>query len=480
MSVFATEIPVSRLVDRGRFAAQVIAWIKGMPTSKLFERESGLEKLEGEATVAAPNGEKLTLRECRFDTGFSIGARHEIPDEEGRIWRSEVILTSKPEQSALRARTQCILAKANARVQIPRKPYFLKLAIDDGWPEEDGGIQVGSAPKMLKIDEVDLSARYILGNFDTFLPVIYVSRAGVGERGLSQNKVDNLAFSLGGVAHILVEPSREFSRRLQDASGGKNPYGGAIGVCIPGLGVTRRFLMGQSLATEEDLVQAIQEFAVTYVANRIPRFSWEWQDLLEESSREFRKKATSSSEELAIWNLLRDEENAEKDNQIRILKDQVAALQLKTLSQSVSDRPYLLPPIISDQIGKELYEDEFSDRVLFILKNVQMSKLEIDPRSRFMLSKIASLIRFSGGAAKLEDRLKSAGRDSTRADERLGEILIELGFNRRTQGGHPVYSPVELPGIGTQTLSSSASDQRAGRNAAAQIIRDFAIARLKD
>ncbi len=480
MSIFATEIPVSPSIDRDRFAAQAIVWVKGMPTSTLFEKEAQIERFEGEATFDAPTGEKLTLRECPLDPGFCIGARHEIPDDEGRVWRSEVILTSRPHQSWLRARTQCILAKATARLQLPRKPYFLKIALADGWPATDGDMHVSSVPKLLKIDEVDLASNCVLGKFDTSLPVVYVSRPGAGERGLSQAKIDNLAFRLGGVAHVVVEPSREFSKRLQANSSGRNPYGGAIGVCIPGVGVSRRFMLGRSLSSEEDLIQAIQDFAVTYLANRIPKHSLEWQDLLEDYGRRLRSLATSSTEELEIWNQLRNEENSEKDEQIKLLKEQISSLQLNTVSQSVNDRPYLLPPIISDQIGREIYEDEFSDRILFVLRSLNASKIEIDPRTRYVIGRVGTLVRFSGGAAKLEERIKAAGRDSSRADERLGEILTELGFDCRTRGGHPVYTPLELPGVGTQTLSSSSSDQRAGRNAAQHIIRDLAIPRLRD
>lgn len=480
MSIFATEIPISSRIDRGRFAAQAIAWVKGMPTSSLFERDSGLEKFDGEAKVSAPNGESLILRECSLENGFCIGARHEIPDDEGRLWRSEVILTSMAGQSALRARTQCILAKANARVQVPRKPYFLKMVIDDGWAEADGGLLVNAKPKALLFNELDLAGRFILGDFDSFLPVIYVSRSGVGEKGISESKIESISFRLGGIAHVVVEPSREFSKQLQSITVGKNPYGGAIGICIAGVGVARRFLLGHTLSNEDNLIQAVQDFCINYVANRNPKLAWEWQDLLEESNRQFRRKAKSSSEEIDIWNKLRDEENLEKDNLIRLLKEQISELQSLTLSNSIHDRPHLLPPIVSDQIGRELYEDEFSDRVLFILRYILSTKVEIEPRTRYVLSKITSLVRFSGGASSLEDRIKSAGRDSSKADIRLGEVLTNLGFQKRTQGGHPVFTPVDLPGIGQQTLSSSASDQRAGRNAAAQIVRGLAIARLKD
>ena len=66
------------------------------------------------------------------------------------------------------------------------------------------------------------------------------------------------------------------------------------------------------------------------------------------------------------------------------------------------------------------------------------------------------------------------------ADERIAEVLLDVGFTKRHQGGHPVYVADALQGVAQQTLSSSSSDYRAGRNAAAQVVRDLNLADFKD
>lgn len=278
---------------------------------------------------------------------------------------------------------------------------------------------------------------------------------------------------------MLVEPSREFSRRLQDATGGKNPYGGAVGIAVAGLGVARRFVVGRSAVDGESISQAIHDFCINYVSNRRPSLAWEWQDLVEEYSRQLRRRADASQGDMDIWNQLRDEENAEKDLQIKTLREQLEALQNRVLEEGSKRNSYIISSDLTDKVGKELYENEFSDRILRIIKDLQSGKVALDDRTKLLIGRISAATRFSGGAGKLEARIKNAGRDSSSAEDRLGELLIEVGFRKRSQG-HAVYISDELQGFPQQTLSNSPSDWRGGRNAASQIVRDFGLSRLQD
>lgn len=120
MTIFSTEFAVQNDIDRGKFAAQVIAWVKGMSSSTLFDSRTALSEFTDEASVEASTGERLTLKECLVDEGFIIGARHEMPDDDGRVWISEVTLKSKNSLSALRVKTQCTIDKGGARAQTPK------------------------------------------------------------------------------------------------------------------------------------------------------------------------------------------------------------------------------------------------------------------------------------------------------------------------------------------------------------------------
>ncbi|HLP70252.1 MAG TPA: hypothetical protein VK181_22310 [Rhizobium sp.] len=337
MTVFSTEFSVRDSVTREMFAAQAIAWVSGMTDTTLFG--SGIDKndLGDETTIVSRSGERFTLKECSLCDGFAIGARHEIPDDFGRAWRSEVTLISRPARAALRVKTQCIIASDGAKPQTPKKPYFVKLAIQDAWPTTDGEFDLSQEPFQLSETDVELASRVINGSVSALLPIVYVSKMDGNRTALGEDEVERLAFRLGGIAHVLVEPSRDFSRRLMQAAGARNPYGGSIGICVSGFGVVRRYFLGPMFPHPDELSQAIYGFAAQYVTNRKPRLGWDWQDLLEESTRQLRSQVDAGSADFEAWITNVGEEIEEKDNEIKVLREQLERLQREGLESAKND-----------------------------------------------------------------------------------------------------------------------------------------------
>ena len=473
MAVFSTEFAVSCEITRAQFAAQAIAWVKGMTGTSLFTQKNALSDFSDEATIVASSGEVLTLKECKVSDGFVIGARHEIPDAEGRIWRSEVTLTSRSPCAALRIRTQCIIASDGARAQVPKKPYFIKLAIDDGWPAIDAEFSLNQMATVLRDEQLTLAASIINGSISAQLPVVYISDPDNKSARFTTEEIDNLAFKLSGIAHVVVEPSRTFSRAVMALTEGRNPYGGSIGICLSNYGTVKRYYIGSLYKDSEELFQGIYSFVSQYVTNRKPRLGWDWQDLIEEAARQLRHEVQSGSADFNAWLELMDQEMREKDSQIQTLREQLDKLQQQNLESAKNDTHSLFGQI-SAQLGRELYKGEFFDRLRSII--AEFAGLpKGHSRTREIAQRILTNSAWSGGASRLISRLKEAGKDSANADERFASILMDIGYSYRKVGGHPVMSPDGLCGLSSQTLSSSPSDYRAGRNAAARIIRDLGI-----
>jgi hypothetical protein len=263
-----------------------------------------------------------------------------------------------------------------------------------------------------------------------------------------------------------------------EKSGGKNPYGGFIGICVSNYGVVKRYFLGGIFQDSEDLRQAIYGFASQYVTNRKPRLGWDWQDLIEEASRQLRSKLQTSSADVKAWIDAFDQENKEKENEINTLREQLEKLQAENLEKSINESNSIFLQI-SNLIGKELYKGEILDRVRSLINACSAAKnSNLHPRTMEIARLILANTAWSGGAARLEERLKAAGKDSSTADQRLSAILTELGYSSRKTGGHPVMTPEGLVGVSPQTMSTSASDHRAGKNAAMRIIRDLGISEL--
>jgi hypothetical protein len=164
--------------------------------------------------VRSNSGEELRMRELRTGDGWTaIGIRHDLPDDLGRVWRTECVLkraSAEGGQDLVRLRTQCTATTPGARLDTPREPYLIKALLKNGWGEEDQQFSVTDQPVWLEnSDAGPASAKLVtLGDAAKLLPTVYVSATGVSSWLLSQREIEKLSYDLGGIAHVVVEPAR--------------------------------------------------------------------------------------------------------------------------------------------------------------------------------------------------------------------------------------------------------------------------------
>lgn len=149
MVPFSTEFPVIPSDNRAAFVAEVVAWIRGMRHQTVLSKDSEAELDGAHVQVRSPTGEELRMRELQTSDGWAaIGARHDLPDDLGRVWRTECVLrrgAAEGGQDLVRLRTQCIATTAGAKLETPRKPYLIKALLKNGW----GGRTTSSRCQML-------------------------------------------------------------------------------------------------------------------------------------------------------------------------------------------------------------------------------------------------------------------------------------------------------------------------------------------
>lgn len=122
-------------------------------------------------------------------------------------------------------------------------------------------------------DEIDLASRIIGGDEFGVMPQVYISRDDKNSTILDEEK---LAFDMGGLAHVFVEPSRRFSITLMNKCKHKNPYGGTIAICIPGRGIVRKFYKKFDSDQQDSITNAMIDVIVQHHAS-IMRASCEHQ-----------------------------------------------------------------------------------------------------------------------------------------------------------------------------------------------------------
>ncbi|MFT3688033.1 hypothetical protein [Paenirhodobacter sp.] len=253
MTPISTEFPVKPRAAYGAFVAEVIAWLRGTTYSTVLS-EATDQELSGEyAHLTTASGEALRIRVLtEGDDWQAVGFRHDVRDQSGFEWRTEAVLRRKAVaggEDLLRVRAQCIAAPDGKPLPTAKKPYLVKALLNAGWGGTDGVLEVSNAPHRLEADDdgLALAAAIVKGDASETLPIIYISSCDNSRHAFSENSMKTLAYELGGIAHVVIEPNRGFSFDLRDRIDGENVYGGGIGIALPKRGFThRRYFKSQN------------------------------------------------------------------------------------------------------------------------------------------------------------------------------------------------------------------------------------------
>ncbi len=469
MAQFFTEIPVSRNVSVSDFVNLVVEWIGGVARSTVFSADSKAVTPDFDqeyVKVEGRNGESFELRRLtRDDETYSIGFRYELPDDSGRLWRTESVLHSTKTDAFLTVRVVCLSNQDGAHIIPPKRPYVLKLVLKAGWGASDGSIQVSDSPRYLDRAEVELARQAVSGTASILLPVIYVSSASDDETAVNAS---NLAYMLGGVAHVLVEPSRDFSLSLREVAEGKNPYGGAIGVSLPERPNVVRFVPTREhhqMDAERLKIQLLE-----FVSSKVTRFGLDWYLLQEESARKVRQELSKNvgvneNELFEQWSESFGSELAAKDQENAQLRETIKALQARSVSNMSSAINIVDNSIIESRLP-QVYDGEVADRVARLLDYVSDNPAGLfGHRDLHVYAALSALLPKSSAGAELKERLKIAGSDSKKSPKKIGDILEQLGFTKNDDGKHIKFTPP--PGmrcVGQVVMAKTPSDHRAGKN----------------
>ncbi|MGV2018157.1 hypothetical protein [Agrobacterium sp. 22-223-1] len=482
MLPFSTEFPIKLPGNRAVFVAEVIAWLKGISSSTVLNEGSGQVLDRENAHLRAATGEELRFRELvENDVWEAIGFRHDLPDAEGRLWRTEGVLkrvSGDADDGLVRFRTQCFAKVAGARIDSPRKPYLIKSLLSNTWGGIDGSIPVSDQPVWVtdSDDGLELAHAITLGGASRWLPIVYVSANGRSSWQLSRNDIEGLAYDLGGIAHVFVEPNRAFSYKLRSITEGRNAYGGAMGLSMPGQGIIRRYHVGWDIQNSKDLKE-ILKLAAMSVRSQMPVLGWDWTDLQEQALRAQRERDRSrlSADDMAQ---LYDEEIANLQDKIRQLEIQVSSIGIISASDSEFSDDNLV-----QLIGPEIYSGEISDRIRLAMKlglNVA-DQVGLDERSRVIFHKIIDKLPVSPALNELLLDLSRATKDSKRVASALVSLLARHGYFEKADNKHIRLEALKgFEGLEAITLPKTPSDGRGLKNLCKQVERTLGLTKLVD
>lgn len=466
--------------------AEVVAWIRGMKHQTVLSSDSDAE-LDGanvHVRSRSGSGEELRMRELASAEGWgAIGIRHDLPDDLGRVWRTECVLkrgAAEGCQDLVRLRTQCIATEPGARLETPRKPYLIKALLKNGWGGKDQPFHVSDQPIWLESSDVDLATAkaVTLGGAAKWLPTVYVSATGSASWLLKQQEIERLAYDLGGIAHVIVEPNRTFSFDLRDETEARNAYGGTVGLSVPGQGIVRRYYLGWQIQDGRELAAAVRA-AATALRSQLPAVGWDWTELQEQALRSHREREKNSltageSEQLYL------EEIANLQDKIQLLEQQISVGATENVD---TDEAEFSTDNLVRLIGPEVYAGEISDRIRLAARatlNIA-DQIGLDLRSRAVLQRVTDRLPASPAREELLQDLMRATKDPNRIANEVTSLLGRHGYFSKSENKHiRLEAKTDYDGLESITLPKTPSENRGLKNLRKQIERTLGITKLGD
>ena len=272
------------------------------------------------------------------------------------------------------------------------------------------------------------------------------------------------------MAHVVVEPNRPFSVRLQLEVESENVYGGAVGIYWPE-GVGRRtFFLGEEYPDPRRLATAIKDEVRTALLNRRPTPRCTWAYVQESASRQaIQALKASGSKEVEDYIETFDKENKAKDQRLEDAENEIQRLRnelRKNESRTSTTSGILL------RLGRErdLYQNETLGTLLDAIKDAS-TRIPDDYRRQHILKSILEANEISPNPLEAHrEQLKKLLRGMTTIDAKTRRGLERMGFSISDDGKH---FKLTFQGDDRYTFSlpKSGSDWRGGLNAASDIAK---------
>jgi len=465
MLSFATEFPVEADRTTVDFLQAMVTWISGSPHTGLSAEmlrdllqkdeahvENGKEKVQS-LLATSPDVDLAGIRYSRHDNDLE--------------WLTTVVFSRTSSDAWVGVRVECESQHAAARLPSAKKPVVVRTVLESLGGAADGPLPIRDTSHILTNTDIDLAAKLIRGDAGCRLPIVYVSARFQGGYILDVNR---LAADLSGMAHVVVEPNRPFSVRLQLEVDSENVYGGTIGIYWPEGGGRRAFFLGGDYSTPGRLAGAIKDEVRAALLNRRPIARCTWAYVRETASRQAILSLKASGSKAIDEYVEKFDQEIEAKNQrleeaeseIQRLRNELRVYEARAGTASGG----LL------RLGRE--RDLYPNEVLGILLDAiedAATRVQHDSRRQHVLRSILEANRLEENPLEgRREQLKRLLRGTSTIDGKLRRELEDMGFSISEDGKHfkLVFQGDDRY---TFTLPKSGSDWRGGLNAASDIGR---------
>lgn len=464
MLSFATEFPINIAKTSVDFVDAVKAWIVASPHTNFTEETFASFPSAGNWSAQAGN-EKIEALLVSHQETESVAIRYSRSDGE-IAWETTTVFSRSSSDAWVSVRTARESTHPAVQLPLAKKPVLVRTLLERLGGGHDGRLLVTDKPRSLRNSEIGLAASLLTGEAGCHLPVVYVSCAFDGSYIIEPR---TLANELAGIAHIVIEPNRPFSRRLQIEVNSENVYGGVIGIYWPNGQGRRSLFLNRDYGNPIYLKRAIAEEVRAALTNRRPLLKCTWSSVEETSSR-LTIDALNASGSVAVEEYVAafGGELKAKQEQIEDAEKEIARLRAEV--RKYESNPSLNQGVIL-QTGQErdLYAKEILQIILEAIRDAKERAVDGSRRAH-VLQAILSNNSMTTTSEGIRESLKTLLRGYRNMDAKIKRGLEDLGFSISEDGKHHklVFQDDDRYSF---ALSKSGSDHRGGLNAASDIAK---------
>ena len=464
MLVWATEFPLSRrrgCDDVLRVAKSTLASSPHTPwqgTSFGDDPTNDLKQLDLEDQV-------VTIG-CATSTNERIaGLRHVWIEDAEREWATEAVGYEGGDGTIVSVRLDCNILRPGLPLRAPKKPYVVRRLLEDLGGGNDGGLVVQDSPHELAEVDVDVAASLVLGRTAVRLPVVYVS---VGRSRRPLVDVLELAQWLGGMAHVVVEPSRYFSFALARNTGRMNAYGGAVSIYWPSASASQVRFLPHAFDGPDPMQSEIAARVGLALTQVRPESRCTFQYLRELSSHaQIERLRAAGSTAVDKYAAAFDSEITAKDQRLADMGRELARVngELRRYEEVAE----IGKGIIAAGSEREFYPGEIRDALITTLGHGRRN-LVADGRYQHLVDDVLNANSLTGTGNEVGTEIKEAFSSSGDLGQSQRQVLRDLGFDIEEAGKH-----WKVTYQGDQrykfVISKTSSDHRAGKNLVSTIVK---------
>ena len=453
MITYTTKFPINASLTKEEFIKTVIKWNQGSERDKI----EGLE-WDGLSHVMKWERDNISLEFQEVDTDDIIASRLRKEDEHG-VWTTDFILNEV--EGYLSVSVAMVTTEFTTDFNPTfYPPYFVKLIVYNGYSGEDSALHVSQKPHVATDCESVLN-KVRCNEIQLSLPIVYITR--VRESGYELN-VEDLAFRLQGVAHVIFEPD-DYVREWELGLGTEADHEDKAIVFYPST-QKNADIINCAGKTKDSIEEHIINVVYSYMIQRIRKNVDTWDGILNEklhlrnvellkSKEAIEEENDNLYEEFGDQLERMEETNARLNNEVQRLTAEVQGLRMK-----YSDKSSM--PVIFAGAENDFYEGEIKEIVLEILEEYKKNCHE-GSRRQHIINDILQSNEYKHLPEKKRETLKNILKGYRSLNGSLKNELESLGIEITSDGKHYKWSYFGDNRY-VVTAAKTSSDGRSGMN----------------